>query len=63
MSVVYTSEALAQCLAAAFQLSPDAPVVISQFISEAKELEIDGVVTLFGQQVWGRTLSCSNSTI
>lgn len=43
MSVVYTSEALAQCLAAAFQLSPDAPVVISQFISEAKELEIDGV--------------------
>lgn len=43
MNVVYTSEALQEYLAAAFQLALDAPVVISQFISEAKELEIDGV--------------------
>jgi carbamoyl-phosphate synthase large subunit len=43
MSIVYTPEALEKCLDLAFQLSPEAPVVISQFVTEAKELEIDGV--------------------
>jgi carbamoyl-phosphate synthase large subunit len=43
MSVVTTEPDLALYLEQATQLSPDHPVVISQFITNAKELEIDGV--------------------
>jgi carbamoyl-phosphate synthase large subunit len=43
MSVVTTPESLERYLALATRLSPDHPVVISRFISGAKELEIDGV--------------------
>jgi carbamoyl-phosphate synthase large subunit len=43
MSVVTTPEDLERYLALATRLSPDHPVVVSRFISGAKELEIDGV--------------------
>lgn len=43
MSVVASEADLEQYLQAATKLSPDHPVVISQFITNAKELEVDGV--------------------
>jgi carbamoyl-phosphate synthase large subunit len=43
MNVVRAEEELKQYLREAARLSPDHPVVISQFILNAKELEIDGV--------------------
>ncbi|HUD10733.1 MAG TPA: carbamoyl-phosphate synthase (glutamine-hydrolyzing) large subunit [Candidatus Saccharimonadales bacterium] len=43
MNVVWTETELKRYLQEAARLSPDHPVVISQFIQNAKELEIDGV--------------------
>lgn len=43
MNVVTDEQELKQYLHEATRLSPDHPVVISQFITNAKELEIDGV--------------------
>jgi carbamoyl-phosphate synthase large subunit len=43
MNVVTNTTDLDRYLQAATRLSPDHPVVISQFITNAKELEIDGV--------------------
>lgn len=43
MNVVTNEQELKQYLQEATHLSPDHPVVISQFITNAKELEIDGV--------------------
>ena len=43
MNVVWSEDELKQYLEEATLLSPDHPVVISQFILNAKELEIDGV--------------------
>lgn len=43
MNVVTNEKELEQYLAEATKLSPDHPVVLSQFILNAKELEIDGV--------------------
>jgi carbamoyl-phosphate synthase large subunit len=43
MNVVKNSDELESYLEAATRLSPDHPVVLSQFITNAKELEIDGV--------------------
>lgn len=43
MNVVNNEQELKQYLRDATHLSPDHPVVISQFITNAKELEIDGV--------------------
>lgn len=43
MNIVSSEEELQRFLAEATRLSPDHPVVMSQFITEAKELEIDGV--------------------
>lgn len=43
MNVVSSDEELERFLAEATRISPDHPVVMSQFITEAKELEIDGV--------------------
>ena len=43
MNVVSNERSLQAYLKAATQLSPDHPVVMSQFITNAKELEIDGV--------------------
>ena len=43
MSVVRTEKEMERYLSAATKLSPDHPTVISQFVQNAKELEIDGV--------------------
>jgi carbamoyl-phosphate synthase large subunit len=43
MNVVWTEAELERYLAEATRLSPDHPVVVSSFIQNAKELEIDGV--------------------
>lgn len=43
MNVVWNKVELSEYLQAATRLSPDHPVVISQFITGAKEIEIDGV--------------------
>ena len=43
MNVVSNEQELEQYLSVATKLSPDHPVVLSQFILNAKELEIDGV--------------------
>lgn len=43
MRVVSTEAALHQCLQDAKDVSPDAPVVVSQFIENAKEVEFDAV--------------------
>lgn len=43
MNVVRSEEELGIYLKEAVKLSPDHPVVISEFITDAKELEIDGV--------------------
>lgn len=43
MNVVFTVNELEKYLKQATDLSPDHPIVISQFITDAKELEIDGV--------------------
>ncbi|MGB4800316.1 MAG: carbamoyl-phosphate synthase (glutamine-hydrolyzing) large subunit [Candidatus Saccharimonadales bacterium] len=43
MSVVRSEAEMEQYLSAATKLSPDHPTVISQFVQNAKELEIDGV--------------------
>lgn len=43
MNVVSSEQELEDYLAEATRLSPDHPVVMSQFITHAKELEIDGV--------------------
>ena len=43
MSVVRTETEMERYLTAATKLSPDHPTVISQFVQNAKELEIDGV--------------------
>ena len=43
MSVVRTEQEMEHYLTAATKLSPDHPTVISQFVQNAKELEIDGV--------------------
>ncbi|MDF2939542.1 MAG: carbamoyl phosphate synthase large subunit [Gammaproteobacteria bacterium] len=43
MNVVYSDDEMQKYLEQATLVSPDHPVVISQFITEAKELEMDGV--------------------
>ncbi|MES2998647.1 MAG: carbamoyl-phosphate synthase (glutamine-hydrolyzing) large subunit [Pseudomonadota bacterium] len=43
MNVVYDPESLEQHLQAAARVSQDHPVVISKFVEEAKELEVDGI--------------------
>jgi len=43
MNVVYDAESLEQYLQEASLVSPEHPVVITKFIQDAKELEIDGV--------------------
>ncbi len=43
MNVIYTKAELKKYLSEALKLSPDHPVVLSQFIQNAKEIEIDGV--------------------
>ncbi len=43
MNIVFSEEELERFLAEATRISPDHPVVMSQFITDAKELEIDGV--------------------
>jgi len=43
MRVVYNVEELEQCLQNAQDVSPDHPVVVSQFIEDAKEIELDAV--------------------
>lgn len=43
MNVVRNKQELKNYIGAATRLSPDHPVVLSQFITNAKELEIDGV--------------------
>lgn len=43
MNIVSSDEELEQFLREAVRISPDYPVVMSQFITEAKELEVDGV--------------------
>ncbi|MBI2742720.1 MAG: carbamoyl-phosphate synthase (glutamine-hydrolyzing) large subunit [Chlamydiales bacterium] len=43
MNVVATEQELTHYLKEALRISPDHPVVISQFITDAKELEVDGI--------------------
>jgi carbamoyl-phosphate synthase large subunit len=43
MSVAYDDESLKYCLTQASDISPDHPVVISEFIVGAREIELDGV--------------------
>ncbi len=43
MNIVSSDEELERFLVEAARISPDHPVVMSQFITDAKELEIDGV--------------------
>jgi carbamoyl-phosphate synthase large subunit len=43
MSVAYDEESLKLCLTSASDVSPDHPVVISEFIEGAREIELDGV--------------------
>ena len=43
MNVIYSEDALEKYLAEATLVSPEHPVVISDFINNAKELEMDGV--------------------
>ncbi len=43
MNLVSSDEELERFLAEATRISPDHPVVMSQFITDAKELEVDGV--------------------
>ena len=43
MQVVFSDEALVRCLQAAVDISKEHPVVITQFITGAKEIEIDAV--------------------
>lgn len=43
MSVAYDEESFRSCLAQANEVSPDHPVVISEFIVGAREIELDGV--------------------
>jgi carbamoyl-phosphate synthase large subunit len=43
MNVVFSENELERYLKEALRISPDHPVVISQFITDAKELEVDGV--------------------
>jgi carbamoyl-phosphate synthase large subunit len=43
MSVAYDDESLQLCLANANDVSPEHPVVISEFIEGAREIELDGV--------------------
>ncbi|MBP9694994.1 MAG: carbamoyl-phosphate synthase (glutamine-hydrolyzing) large subunit [Candidatus Magasanikbacteria bacterium] len=45
MRVVHSKDELTNYIHVATKLSPDHPVVLSQFITEAKELEIDGVAS------------------
>ena len=44
MNVAWSDEQLKACLTEAAQVSKDHPVVISDFIEGAKEIEFDGVV-------------------
>jgi carbamoyl-phosphate synthase large subunit len=43
MNIVFSGAQLEQYLKEASRVSPDHPVVLSQFITDAKELEVDGV--------------------
>lgn len=43
MNVIFSEEELQHYLTEASLVSPDHPVVLSQFITEAKELEVDGI--------------------
>jgi len=43
MNVAWTNEQLKACLTEAANVSQEFPVVISDFISAAKEIELDGV--------------------
>lgn len=43
MRVAYNQESLDRFLENATKISPDAPVVVSQFITEAREIEVDGL--------------------
>ncbi len=43
MNVVHSDEELKKCLEAAQEISPEYPVVVSQFIENAQEIEFDGV--------------------
>lgn len=43
MNIIFSEDDLAEFLFLATKISPDYPVVLSKFITEAKELEVDGV--------------------
>ena len=43
MNVAYDQESLERCLSEAVDVSPDHPVVISEFLEGAREIELDGV--------------------
>ena len=43
MNVAYHEESLQSCLAMAEDISPDHPVVISEFVEGAREIELDGI--------------------
>lgn len=43
MQVAYNEDSLAECLANANHVSPDYPIVISEFVEGAREIELDGV--------------------
>ena len=43
MNVAYDEETLKNCLSMAVALSPDHPIVISEFLEGAREIELDGI--------------------
>jgi carbamoyl-phosphate synthase large subunit len=45
MNVIFSEKELEKYLKEASRVSPDHPVVVSQFITDAKELEVDGVAS------------------
>ncbi|MBI2589060.1 carbamoyl-phosphate synthase (glutamine-hydrolyzing) large subunit [Candidatus Saccharibacteria bacterium] len=63
MNVVSDEAELKKYLLEAAALSPDHPVVISQFISGAKELEIDGVAAAGKIQIYAITEHLENAGV
>ena len=45
MNVVYDHESLNLCLSQALEISQDYPIVVSQFLQGAREIELDGVAS------------------
>ena len=45
MNVVYDHESLKLCLSQALEISQDYPIVVSQFLQGAREIELDGVAS------------------